>query len=49
MQVGHYTASCSKCGELFWRHEDVTLPRSPAPWQLGDGPCGCNNQQPDLI
>jgi hypothetical protein len=49
MQIGHYTASCSRCGVLFWRHEDLTEPRSLTPWRAGAHQCGCDNQQPDLI
>ena len=47
-QVGHYIASCTRCGELFWRHEDLAERRPRIPWQLGSGPCGCNGQ-PELI
>jgi hypothetical protein len=48
MQVGHYNASCTRCGELFWRHEDLTDPKSRIPWQAVDGPCGCSGE-PELI
>ncbi|HVN28447.1 MAG TPA: hypothetical protein VMT64_08180 [Candidatus Binataceae bacterium] len=48
-QVGHYTASCTRCGEMFWRHEDVSQPRTETPWQAEANACGCTDQQPELI
>jgi len=48
MQVGHYNASCTRCGELFWRHEELADPKSRVPWRQGQGPCGCGGE-PELI
>jgi len=48
MQIGHYDASCTRCGEAFWRHEDVSDLKSPSPWQRTRKRCGCNGAL-DLI
>ncbi len=47
-QVGHYNASCTRCGQAFWRHEDLTELKTPVPWQRGRRACGCNGA-PELI
>ena len=48
-QVGHYDASCTRCGEVFWRHEDLADSKSSPAWQRIRKPCGCGGVALDLI
>jgi len=33
---------------LFWRHEELAVPKSRVPWRQDRGPCGCGGE-PELI